>query len=110
MSHQCLKSGLCCLEGTIVTEKEAEIISSIIKIDRDEFLNDYRKFTNAENQYKTKVINGRCCFLKKDNTCRIYHIRPAVCKDYPYNNKLCIRELNENSNNHHSDTSTKKSS
>jgi Fe-S-cluster containining protein len=34
------------------------------------------------------VINngggGRCVFLKPDNTCRIYAVRPWQCRSYPF--------------------------
>jgi Fe-S-cluster containining protein len=35
--------------------------------------------------YKMKKRgNGKCVFLKEDNLCAVYHIRPLVCSFYPF--------------------------
>lgn len=34
--------------------------------------------------------NNRCVFLDKDNTCRIYPVRPTQCRTYPYWPELLV--------------------
>lgn len=49
---------------------------------------DLRKyFRQAKGEhgiyYAVKMIKGKCIFLNKDNRCRIYKCRPALCELYP---------------------------
>lgn len=50
-------------------------------------LKGYRNFwdRNAKNERCIKIVNGKCYFLmnKKENRCKIYPIRPRMCKEYP---------------------------
>lgn len=38
------------------------------------------------NDYILKKVNGKCIFLKKNKQyfCKIYTIRPKICKQYPF--------------------------
>ena len=47
-------------------------------------LKGYKDFTekNAQNQRCIKMPNDKCFFLSK-NSCKIYNIRPKMCREYP---------------------------
>jgi Fe-S-cluster containining protein len=43
-------------------------------------------FSNGYYKYKMKKRSGRCVFLDR-KSCRIYEIRPLVCRLYPFSLK-----------------------
>lgn len=47
-------------------------------------LKGYKDFAdrNAKGQRHLKLINNKCYFLK-DKHCKIYNIRPKMCREYP---------------------------
>ncbi|MBS3156938.1 YkgJ family cysteine cluster protein [Candidatus Woesearchaeota archaeon] len=73
----CKKCGAkCCkLGGADVTNQEREIILSaghtdhFVKIDSD--------------HYEMKSKGSICPYLKEDNSCGIYHVRPIACRCFP---------------------------
>lgn len=74
-NHQCSKCGECCGIFIPVTERELSKIKDFVRENNIEPATD--RYTD-ENGFE-----GRCCFydtqLKK---CKIYPVRPYVCKDF----------------------------
>jgi Fe-S-cluster containining protein len=82
-----LCNSLCCRNCAVLTYNEA---ADLIKNVREEYaleldLRKYFKQAKGEHgiYYAMKMIKGRCIFLNKENRCRIYKCRPALCELYP---------------------------
>jgi Fe-S-cluster containining protein len=72
---QYCKAKCCNLGGADVTGAERE---TIIKAGYpDHFLKI------GSNHYEMLSKNGRCPYLKKDNTCSIHRLRPLPCRCFP---------------------------
>jgi Fe-S-cluster containining protein len=82
-----LCNSLCCRNCAVLTRDE---VSELIGKVRDEYaleLDPRKYFRLAKGEhgiyYAMKIIKGRCIFLNKENRCRIYKCRPALCELYP---------------------------
>ncbi len=82
-----LCKSLCCRNCAVLTPDE---VSELIAKVREEYaleLDPRKYFRLAKGDhgiyYAMKMIKGRCIFLNKDNRCRIYKCRPALCELYP---------------------------
>lgn len=69
------KASCCKLGGTDFTKVEMQ---KVLKLG---YPNYFVKIN--ENHYEMKSKKGICPYLKKDNSCLIYHVRPAACKSFP---------------------------
>jgi uncharacterized protein len=85
---ECGKCGLCCGDTKeknrhiLVLESEANRISAETFLPKKEFT----KQITDKNPYcyeMKKTSEGKCLFLK-DNKCRIYTLRPLICRFYPF--------------------------
>ncbi|MEM3425851.1 MAG: YkgJ family cysteine cluster protein [Thermoproteota archaeon] len=48
-------------------------------------LSEFAEENNSEAYpYVIRLVNGRCFFLQPDRKCRIYPVRPLVCRFYPF--------------------------
>ncbi|MGC8812071.1 MAG: YkgJ family cysteine cluster protein [Candidatus Aenigmatarchaeota archaeon] len=78
----CIKDGDCCLKRKVsVLPEEFEKICSFIGLDKKQAFNYFEVFDNLLT-LKQKP-DGKCVFLKNSNLCRIYPVRPWVCRKYP---------------------------
>lgn len=82
-----LCNSLCCRNCAVLTRDE---VSDLIANVREEYaleLDPRKYFRPAKGEhgiyYAMKMIKGRCIFLNKENRCRIYKCRPALCELYP---------------------------
>jgi Fe-S-cluster containining protein len=80
-------NSLCCRNCAVLTRDE---VSELIAKVREEYaleLDARKYFRLAKGEhgiyYAMKMIKGRCIFLNKENRCRIYKCRPALCEFYP---------------------------
>jgi len=69
------KAFCCKLGGGDFTEKE------MLKVLKAGYKNYFSKI--GENHYELKSKKGICPYLKKDYSCRIYKVRPIMCKCWP---------------------------
>lgn len=81
-TFRCKRCGECCKKCIIVLNKSD--IKRIKKVGyrEEEFLE-----IDAGGKPILRHINGKCVFLEKENnkySCKIYAIRPTVCKKYPF--------------------------
>lgn len=44
--------------------------------------------------WEIKIENGGCVFLTRENTCRIYKVRPTQCRTYPFWPELLCSKRN----------------
>lgn len=84
---KCTGCGRCCTEDTkherriILTLRDSLEILEATGIS----LNEFTEKNNSEvYPYVIRLVNGRCFFLQPDGKCRIYQVRPLVCRFYPF--------------------------
>jgi len=56
------------------------------------WVNGYKGFTTRDGSGRRciRIVAGDCFFLErkgKFSSCKIYNLRPRVCRDYPYGEK-----------------------
>jgi Fe-S-cluster containining protein len=95
MSFNCQRCGRCCKEiGIPWSELEYQLVADYLKMDLADFLNLHGYVVN---EYSGEVEHPEfgvtpCPFLKyvKENAvCKIYSVRPWVCKGYPGPGTFC---------------------
>lgn len=81
----CLDCGNCCKQMTpTYNKKDIKRISSHFKMTEKEYFDKYLyKDECGDIMHQTTP----CYFLKKDNKCSIYEIRPDDCKGFPHLHK-----------------------
>jgi Fe-S-cluster containining protein len=80
----CTLCGKCCkdMEGkerrVLLLEKDLKRIMS--SVDSPGFFSEV-----SEGQFvgRIKMVDGECIFLR-DNVCRVYEVRPLICRMYPF--------------------------
>ncbi|MGQ9596684.1 MAG: YkgJ family cysteine cluster protein [Thermoproteota archaeon] len=84
---ECTLCGKCCIQDDrnrrqiFLTEKDVKAISSMTGIKIEDFSD---KNSSKNYPFIMKLIKGRCFFLGPFEECRIYPIRPLVCRFYPF--------------------------
>ncbi len=80
----CLVCANCCTSiPPIVNETDAKRVAKFLGLKITVFKEEYLKMDEDGDM----VINkSPCPFLKRDNKCRIYDVRPRACKEYPHTN------------------------
>ena len=78
----CLECANCCKSiPPILSSRDVKRISKHIGISKSQFEEKYLK-TDEDGDV---VINASPCpFLKDDNKCEIYEVRPTACRQYPH--------------------------
>lgn len=85
----CLTCANCCkTKSPTFTKKDINRIAKHLKISPTTFTNNY--LTLNENNHYT-LQQTPCIFLKENNTCAIYEIRPKACASYPHTNTRKIK-------------------
>jgi len=95
MDFICQRCGKCCKEiGIPWSELDVQLVAAHLNMDLDEFLD---KYGFQDNQYSGKIEPTDfgvtpCPFLTYDREkaiCKIYPVRPWVCRGYPGPDVLC---------------------
>ncbi len=79
IGFNCKKCGRCCREQPGDTTPEEQRL-----IEEKGFSNFLDKADGTGLRFIKRKADGSCFFLKKDNTCLIYEIRPAICRIVPF--------------------------
>lgn len=88
----CLSCANCCKTiGPLYTEKDIERISKYLRMKSSEF---EMKFLKTDEENDKILQNLPCFFLKDDNSCSIYEIRPKACREYPHTDRKKIYQIN----------------
>jgi hypothetical protein len=94
----CLQCANCCkTTGPLFTRKDIERIAQYLKMKPGDFTEKYLRIDEDQDYVLQKTP---CAFLKEDNYCSIYDVRPKACREYPHTDmqqmqtKLKITYLN----------------
>jgi Fe-S-cluster containining protein len=86
-NFKCKQCGKCCFKYTVkVTDAEIRRIEKE-GYEKDKFA-EPDDFDPSTGNYALRRVDDQCIFLFKDKgkyVCRIYSIRPKICKEYPFN-------------------------
>ncbi|MCL2815872.1 MAG: YkgJ family cysteine cluster protein [Oscillospiraceae bacterium] len=82
--YDCCACGNCCkLYDILVNKDDIERISQYLGLTENDFIEKYLAASDEGYIMKEKP----CRFLDEDGKCKIYEIRPSVCRDFPYTDK-----------------------
>lgn len=78
----CLQCANCCkTTPAMVTKEDVNRISKVLNMSAKNFIKTYvLEDINGELSFKTVP----CVFLKDNNECSIYEVRPKACRAYPH--------------------------
>ncbi len=83
---KCKKCGWCCkAQNAMLTQDDVRRLCIHFKYSYEEL---YEKY--LDNNLKIPYLKSPCPFLNEENRCTIYHIRPKVCKTYPFIDFLMV--------------------
>lgn len=79
--RKCKRCGWCCTTcNTMLTKQDIIRLCTHFRCSFEDLYNTYMD-KNAKMPYLTLP----CPFLDSDKNCKIYHIRPKICKEFPFN-------------------------
>jgi len=86
---QCTGCGQCCTGDPAqhyveVSREEQRRIYQHLGIKARQFRKQYIETAEDDSEGIRLLDSGRCPFLKKDNKCAIYNVRPNQCLTYPF--------------------------
>jgi Fe-S-cluster containining protein len=96
MTFTCKRCGNCCKKiGIPWSELDPRLAADYLDVTLDDFI---ARYGFVRNEYSGEIENTEfnaapCPFLKcsmKHAYCRIYPVRPWICKDYPGTGTQCI--------------------
>lgn len=77
---KCKKCGWCCKnQSAMLTPEDVRRLMINFKCSYEELSEKY-----FDKTMKIPYLKSPCPFLDDDNRCGIYHVRPKVCKIYPF--------------------------
>lgn len=81
MIFTCQRCGNCCTQfkRVRITKAELKQIAKRCSIPWQQL----RKFKKLEREGNNYYLKFPCMFLNPDKSCRIYDIRPQICRDFP---------------------------
>ncbi len=84
IEFDCQQCGKCCdTDGYVfVSVREAGRMARYLSLSRKEFLEQFTRKVKGNLVFKSGV-REKCLFLEKGK-CRVYSVRPAQCRDFPY--------------------------
>jgi Fe-S-cluster containining protein len=82
----CTRCANCCKTMNIkFNDEDALRIARHLDMDVDEFVKTFLEPDEEDGPYK---VRGKPCpFLGDDDRCKIYDVRPTVCREYPHTDK-----------------------
>lgn len=86
MKFECVKCGGCCKQNGALRllVDDIERIAEFIGLTPEEFCRQYSVNHTYKNLYFIDIYD-RCCFLDKNNNCKINSVKPFFCSNYiPY--------------------------
>ncbi len=86
--YLCQRCGNCCRWPGFVRVDSAEIdaIAESLDLSPEEFIARHTELRPSRSGLMLKSNpDGSCIFLEGVNTCRIQHVKPQQCRDFPNN-------------------------
>ena len=83
---KCQMCGNCCnMHGYVRLEDgEVDTIAELLGISTSDFISEYTEMMpDRSGLTLAEFSDGRCVFLKTDNSCKINAVKPQQCKDFP---------------------------
>jgi len=78
---KCKRCGWCCRTcSTMILPDDIKKLCKHLKCSREEL---YEKYANKDA--KIPYLKSPCPFIDDDNRCVVYHARPGICKEFPFN-------------------------
>lgn len=82
----CLECANCCTTtGPLFTDKDISRIAKYLRIKPSDFVDRYLRI-DEDNDYVLQSVP--CTFLREDNYCSIYEVRPKACREYPHTDRI----------------------
>ena len=87
----CLECANCCKSlGPRLTDKDIDRLSKHLEMKPSEFTTRYLK-VDEDGDYVFQKLP--CPFLKNDNYCQLYEVRPKACREYPHTNRKRMHQI-----------------
>ena len=87
----CLKCANCCTTtGPLFTDKDIIRIAKHLRIKPSEFVEKHLRI-DEDRDYVLQSVP--CAFLRDDNYCSIYDVRPKACKEFPHTDRIKQSQL-----------------
>ncbi|AVB77099.1 YkgJ family cysteine cluster protein [Methanococcus maripaludis] len=91
IAWHCRMCGGCC-DSPSVSKKDVANIAGFLKIPFDEVVKKYLvNFDGMTGRLKTS--KEKCIFLDENNKCKIYRVRPIICRLRPYSVQIKDKNL-----------------
>jgi len=86
-AYDCSKCANCCkIYDTRIEQDDIPAIAEYLGQTESEFIEKF--LVPDKEEAEGYIIKDKpCCFLEIDGKCRIYEVRPMVCKDFPHTKK-----------------------
>ncbi len=82
----CTRCANCCKTMNVrFDDEDIERIAGHLNMPADEFIETYLLADDDGCLFEAR--QKPCPFLAEDNRCKIYDVRPAVCREYPHTDK-----------------------
>jgi len=86
----CLKCANCCKSiPPIVSKRDQNRISKHLGMESKVF---FEKYLVQDEDGDTVLNQVPCPFLKTDNNCSIYEVRPSACRQYPHSGEFTFHQ------------------
>ena len=87
----CLSCANCCkTTSPLFSNTDIERIAKRLKLKPGRFIEQYLEI-DEDNDYVLK--KAPCVFLREDNCCSIYEVRPKACREYPHTNRKKMYQI-----------------
>ncbi len=81
----CLDCANCCITtGALILDADIVRIAKNIRMKNNKFIDKYVEIDEDEDYVFNELP---CPFLRDDNYCSIYEVRPKACREYPHTNQ-----------------------
>ena len=78
----CLSCANCCKSlGPKFSSEDIDRIAAYLKVTPSRFIEQYLRIDEDQDQVLQQLP---CPFLREDNRCKIYEVRPKACRTYPH--------------------------
>jgi Fe-S-cluster containining protein len=87
----CLQCANCCkTTGPLLTKRDVEALAKDQNLKHGAYITQFLKLDD-DGDYVFK--NMPCMYLNEDKTCRVYHIRPKACREFPHTDRSNQKEI-----------------
>ena len=94
----CLQCANCCKSiPPMLSKRDTKRLAKHLSLTPNQFS---EKYTTVDNDGDVVMNASPCPFLKADNKCQVYEVRPAACRLYPHSGEaLFIKNMSHHKRN-----------